>query len=380
MPFDWTTDSFIDANGQAKTVVGTIYDAINERMAAVGETPMPALIPGQTMVHSSSETKPGVGTEHLRWAFFQKWCEENCGEFVQTYAEDGTPLDFHNVTEINFWTWPKIKNTVLSAGEWTAIDSTGAGVERRAQAGDRYGPWLMQELRDVLNLLTMTAKTATWSGYTRTDGTNAYNDTTTPVPGDPTLAFNNYIAGGAAEWASASLSALGAVSPTSRWQVNGRTSSSRYSFQGNVTRSYATASVTGLATTSKDISFVVNTAGFDHFPGAGTTLDYQTSGDPVIENKWSRWVSTYTSETGSSKTTHTTLGGDTLPLSTGSTPVASPAYVTPSATSTFNRGCSGWALTTNTTATPDHQLTDAGSLGTLGASVALIDWTGFAYR
>jgi hypothetical protein len=355
---------------------------------------MPDLIAGSTIVHSCSLTKPDVGTEHLRWAFFQKWCEDNCGKFIQRW-EDGVELPLDDVAEINFWTWAKILDQApLGGGDgWTAVNSAGVTVFRRAEAGDRYGPWLMEDLRLVLNLLTMTAKEATWTDIEGiAEPTNAYTDTTTAAPGSQALAFDNFKIGAKAEYDSRSPSSTTGT-PTARWQVNVRVSpanTGRWNYQGNVNRVYAKGQVSGLSAVEKTIRFVVNTTTYDYDTNGEvinsvteyTRQYYHTSSDDVIENKWSVW-DTYTADTGTSKTTSTTLGSASI-LDNPSDPW--PDYTTRPTDGTSMRGFTGWTLTTDDASTPNHRLTEGGgfagtgTLGTVGASVALIDWTGFTYR
>ena len=365
MPFSWTIDSFTDANGQAKSVVGLIHKAINQRMVAAGEEAMPDLVAGTTVVHSCSGTKPDANNRHMRWRFYQKWCEDNCGKFVRCLDDAGDPLDLDGETKIGKWTWSDMKALVLPYGDWRA-KTIAAGVVttslRKAEEGDVYGPWLMEDLRKVLNALIWTAYRVTLSiPYGAVSKTAAHS------------AFTG-------DYAAAKAQAL------SEWNAN---EGSPYQAQAYYYAAYTVAtgkygwfvvrgcsvgSVEGIpAGCAKTVGFYVHAVNnVNDVPDQTGVDEFDAQGDVVVENQWKLWESTDLAAdvTGCVGTVQLSSGGTAMP----DAPAADPNTVE-NTTHAMSYRFRGWKRASAALGQlPDSVLDATLPGGVKSATVAIAKW------
>ena len=183
----WPIETWTSASDwQAAATASAFWEAIAERQKAIGTSPYTIFPAAGADVQYIGASAPTGTTDKFSWALLQGAAYNlaeagkaaTAARWVMAHDADGTPraTDYYDgETAFDFWpdfaTMMKTvhsdvaKTTFRAATTWP-VDGEGdddwtnrdnaAYAYRTIQAGDIIGPWIMQDLQDLLNLMLWT--------------------------------------------------------------------------------------------------------------------------------------------------------------------------------------------------------------------------------
>lgn len=157
----WTTTDWADADWAAIAVIQDFVKSVREKQSILGQTLMDI---------------PAVGADvqdHAFWETLQQWIIDYCPLFQRSHGDDGVEYTFPQTATYppTMWTLATLCTAAGISGTsfrryTTHPDDSGTELYGVMQAGDIIGPWIMEDLQKMLNMLVWTTACDTGTGYT----------------------------------------------------------------------------------------------------------------------------------------------------------------------------------------------------------------------